>query len=40
MNRPVYWTGVAAYVVPTFLTGYLWHLVVVHDYYANLQIYR
>lgn len=32
--------AVLAYLVPTFITGYVWHLVVFHDAYARLEIYR
>lgn len=32
--------AVLAYLVPTFVSGYLWHLVVFHDVYARLEIYR
>lgn len=28
------------YLVPTFITGYVWHLVAFHDHYARLGIYR
>ena len=30
----------AAYVVPTFLLGFTWHLVLFGDYYDALRIYR
>ena len=40
MTKTRYWAGVAAYVVPTFLTGFVWHLVLFADYYDRLQIYR
>lgn len=29
-----------AYLVPTFITGFVWHLVAFHDTYARLKIYR
>lgn len=29
-----------AYLVPTFILGYVWHLVVFHDTYLRLSIYR
>ena len=29
-----------AYLVPSFVTGYVWHLVVFHDAYVQLDIYR
>jgi hypothetical protein len=32
--------AVLAYLVPTFLTGFLWHLVLFHSLYRRLQIYR
>lgn len=32
--------AVLAYLVPTFVSAYLWHLVVFHDVYARLEIYR
>jgi hypothetical protein len=35
-----FWLGVAAYVLPTFPLGYLWHLVVFAPQYETLQIYR
>jgi hypothetical protein len=35
-----FWLGVAAYVLPTFPLGYLWHLVVFAPQYDALQIYR
>lgn len=39
MTRP-YWTAVAAYLVPTFPLGYLWHLVTFHEQYERLEMYR
>lgn len=30
----------AAYLVPTFPLGYIWHLVAVKDAYTTLDIYR
>ena len=30
----------AAYVVPTFLLGFVWHLVLFAEYYEALRIYR
>lgn len=30
----------AAYVVPTFLLGFVWHLVLFAQYYEGLRIYR
>jgi hypothetical protein len=32
--------AVVAYVVPTFITGFVWHLVLLHDTYTQLAIYR
>ena len=32
--------AVLAYLVPTFVTGYIWHLVAFHDAYVRLDIYR
>jgi hypothetical protein len=32
--------AVLAYLVPTFATGFVWHLVAFHDVYAGLGIYR
>lgn len=32
--------AVLAYLVPTFITGYVWHLVAFQDAYARLEIYR
>lgn len=32
--------SMAAYVVPTFLLGFVWHLVLFADYYEGLRIYR
>lgn len=35
-----YWTGAAAYLLPTFPLGYFWHLVTFHENYEQLAIYR
>lgn len=35
-----FWLGVAAYVLPTFPLGYLWHLTWFAPQYQALQIYR
>ena len=35
-----FWLGVAAYIVPTFPLGYVWHLVVFAPSYQALQAYR
>jgi hypothetical protein len=32
--------NVLAYVVPTFVLGFVWHLVVFESYYRELEIYR
>ncbi|MBN8501351.1 MAG: hypothetical protein J0M19_09400 [Sphingomonadales bacterium] len=32
--------GLLAYVVPTFLLGFFWHLVLFDDYYKALAMYR
>jgi hypothetical protein len=32
--------AVLAYLAPTFLLGYVWHLILFEDYYKALQIYR
>lgn len=39
MKKP-FVLAVLAYLVPTFVSAYLWHLVVFHDAYARLEIYR
>lgn len=39
MRRP-YVLAVLAYLLPTFATGFVWHLVAFHDTYARLAIYR
>lgn len=38
--RKQFWLGVAAYVLPTFPLGYVWHLVLFAPHYHALQIYR
>lgn len=35
-----YITAVLAYLVPTFLLGFVWHLVLFEGYYVRLAIYR
>jgi len=35
-----FWIGVAAYVVPTFVVAYPWHLVVFAPAYRELAMYR
>lgn len=35
-----FWLAVAAYLVPTFPLGYLWHLTTFREQYARLEIYR
>jgi len=32
--------AVLGYLVPTFITGFVWHLVAFHDVYVRLDIYR
>ncbi|MBP6013458.1 MAG: hypothetical protein KBA31_14630 [Alphaproteobacteria bacterium] len=32
--------GAAAYIVPTFGIGFVWHLIVFDDVYRDLQVYR
>jgi len=32
--------GALAYVVPTFILGFVWHLILFERYYAELAIYR
>ncbi len=39
MKKP-YALAVLAYLVPTFITGFVWHLVAFHDIYAHLNLYR
>ena len=39
MKRPLL-LAVLAYLVPTFITGFVWHLVAFHDTYTRLNIYR
>ncbi len=34
------WIGAGAYLVPTFILGFVWHLVLFERYYAALAIYR
>jgi hypothetical protein len=44
LNRPAaaraFWLGLAAYAVPTFPIGYVWHLVAFAPAYQGLAIYR
>ncbi len=35
-----FWLGLAAYLVPTFVLGFTWHLVIFAPQYHALQIYR
>jgi hypothetical protein len=37
---PPFWLNLLAYLVPTFLLGFVWHLKLFHRYYAQLNIYR
>lgn len=39
MKKP-YALAVLAYLVPTFITGFVWHLVLFHEAYVRLDIYR
>lgn len=38
--RKTYWWAVAAYLVPTFALGYVWHLVAFAAWYERLEMYR
>jgi hypothetical protein len=44
IERPVtatsFWLGVAAYLLPTFPIGFVWHLILFAPAYHALQIYR
>jgi hypothetical protein len=35
-----FWLAVAAYILPTFPLGYVWHLVLFQQQYHDLQLYR
>src|SRR5215213_6418229 len=35
-----FFLGVLAYVVPTFMLGFAWHLILFEQYYKALAIYR
>ena len=35
-----FWFAVLAYLLPTFPLGYIWHLVVFHEDYQRLALYR
>lgn len=39
MRKP-YLLAMLAYLVPTFITGFVWHLVIFHDVYTRLDLYR
>lgn len=39
MKKP-FALAVLAYLIPTFITGFVWHLVAFHDAYTRLEIYR
>jgi hypothetical protein len=39
MRRPFVF-GVLAYLIPTFILGYVWHLKLFANYYRDLGIYR
>jgi hypothetical protein len=38
--HPNYWLGVAAYLLPTFPLGYIWHLRTFKARYDRLEMYR
>jgi len=38
--KKTYLLAVLAYLVPTFMTGFVWHLVAFHDIYVRLNLYR
>ena len=38
--KKAYVLAVLSYLVPTFITGFVWHLVAFHETYAQLNIYR
>jgi hypothetical protein len=35
-----FWLNLLAYLVPTFILGFVWHLKLFHRYYEQLSIYR
>jgi hypothetical protein len=35
-----FWMAVFAYLLPTFPLGYVWHLVIFHEAYERLALYR
>jgi hypothetical protein len=35
-----FWLNLLAFLVPTFILGFVWHLKLFHRYYAQLNIYR
>lgn len=35
-----FWLAVAAYILPTFPLGYVWHLILFQQQYHDLQLYR
>ena len=35
-----FWLAVLAYLLPTFPLGYTWHLVIFHEAYERLALYR
>lgn len=39
-SRSRFWLAVAAYILPTFPLGYVWHLVLFREQYHALQLYR
>ena len=40
MMKKSFILAVLAYLIPTFIAGFVWHLVVFHDVYSRLNIYR
>jgi len=40
ISRVRFWLAVAAYILPTFPLGYVWHLVLFKERYYELQLYR
>jgi hypothetical protein len=40
MSKTPFWLAVAAYLLPTFPLGYIWHLVTFAEHYKRLAIYR
>ena len=40
IRKTRFWLAVAAYIVPTFPLGYVWHLILFRQQYQNLRLYR